>query len=348
MRVLFIGDVVGSPGRRGLREAMPALREQHAPDLIVVNGENSAGGVGITETHRQRPLRRRRRRDHHRQPRLPPPRGLRLPRTRAAGDPARPTTRTATPAAATPWSRPAGCGSAVINLSGAVGLKVARSPFDDRRRHPRPDRGRRGHRRLPRRGDQREGGDGLAPRRPRRRGASAPTPTCRPPTAGCCPKGTAFISDVGMTGSRTSVLGVKPEQALAALITQMPTRFETAEEDVWVMGAAGRGQRAGAGGLVRAGDGAGSVHGLVEPRLARSCQSPPPGDQQQRVEPDDVEVEPVVHGQLERDQQGRAEGRDLDQGLARGAGRRGRGRAPRSRRGSRCAAAPATGPGPRC
>ena len=51
------------------------------------------------------------------------------------------------------------------------------------------------------------------------------------------PGGTAVITDVGMTGSRTSVLGVKPEQALASLITQMPVRFETAEEDVWVMGA---------------------------------------------------------------------------------------------------------------
>ena len=51
------------------------------------------------------------------------------------------------------------------------------------------------------------------------------------------PQGTAFISDVGMTGSRTSVLGVKPEQALEALITQMPVKFETAEDDVWVMGA---------------------------------------------------------------------------------------------------------------
>ena len=49
MRLLFIGDVVGSPGRRGLREAMPGLREAHAPDLVVVNGENSAGGMGITE-----------------------------------------------------------------------------------------------------------------------------------------------------------------------------------------------------------------------------------------------------------------------------------------------------------
>ena len=51
------------------------------------------------------------------------------------------------------------------------------------------------------------------------------------------PGGTAFISDVGMTGSRTSVLGVKPAQVLEAMTTQMPVRFETAEEDVWVMGA---------------------------------------------------------------------------------------------------------------
>jgi metallophosphoesterase (TIGR00282 family) len=51
------------------------------------------------------------------------------------------------------------------------------------------------------------------------------------------PQGTAFISDVGMTGSRTSVLGVKPELILESLITQMPVKFETAEEDVWVMGA---------------------------------------------------------------------------------------------------------------
>jgi len=51
------------------------------------------------------------------------------------------------------------------------------------------------------------------------------------------PKGTAFISDVGMTGSRESILGVRIEDALGALVTQMPTRFETADKDVWVMGA---------------------------------------------------------------------------------------------------------------
>ena len=49
MNVLFIGDVVGSPGRRGLAAAMPELRERYSPDLVVANGENSAGGIGITE-----------------------------------------------------------------------------------------------------------------------------------------------------------------------------------------------------------------------------------------------------------------------------------------------------------
>ncbi len=50
------------------------------------------------------------------------------------------------------------------------------------------------------------------------------------------PGGTAFISDVGMTGARDSVLGVKKEQAIEKMRTDMPVRFETATEDVWVMG----------------------------------------------------------------------------------------------------------------
>ena len=49
MKVLFFGDVVGKPGRAGLAAALPRLRERHAPDLVIANGENTAGGVGITE-----------------------------------------------------------------------------------------------------------------------------------------------------------------------------------------------------------------------------------------------------------------------------------------------------------
>ncbi|TLS52274.1 TIGR00282 family metallophosphoesterase [Paenibacillus antri] len=48
MKVLFIGDIVGSTGRRALKENLPALKQTHKPDFIVVNGENAAGGKGIT------------------------------------------------------------------------------------------------------------------------------------------------------------------------------------------------------------------------------------------------------------------------------------------------------------
>ncbi len=48
MRILFIGDVVGDPGRRILRELLPLLKLEYTPDVIVANGENLAGGLGAT------------------------------------------------------------------------------------------------------------------------------------------------------------------------------------------------------------------------------------------------------------------------------------------------------------
>lgn len=46
--ILFIGDVVGGPGRRAVRELLPRLRQERAVNLVIANGENSAGGSGIT------------------------------------------------------------------------------------------------------------------------------------------------------------------------------------------------------------------------------------------------------------------------------------------------------------
>jgi len=48
VKILFIGDIVGSPGRRAVKELLPLLRHQHGLDVIIANGENSAGGNGIT------------------------------------------------------------------------------------------------------------------------------------------------------------------------------------------------------------------------------------------------------------------------------------------------------------
>ncbi|HEX6667464.1 MAG TPA: TIGR00282 family metallophosphoesterase [Solirubrobacterales bacterium] len=236
MRVLFIGDVVGSPGRRGLRDAMPALREAHAPDLVIVNGENSAGGMGITErtandifgagagvittgNHVYR----------HREAYEFIDREQRV--VRPANYPQ------ASPGRGHTVVEVDGTRVGVINLSGGIGLRVARSPFDtvdaildrldaevaivDFHAEVTSEK------------------VGMGWHLDGRVAGVFGTHTHVPTADGrVLPKGTAFISDVGMTGSRTSVLGVKPEQALASMITQMPTRFETAEEDVWVMGAA--------------------------------------------------------------------------------------------------------------
>jgi 2',3'-cyclic-nucleotide 2'-phosphodiesterase len=235
MRVLFIGDVVGSPGRRGLRETMPALRERHAPDLIVVNGENSAGGMGITErtandifgagaeviTSGNHVYRHREAYEF-----LDRCEQVVRPANYPSGNPGRGHT----------VLEVAGKRVAVINLSGGIGLTVARSPFDtvdailgqldvdfaivDFHAEVSSEKVAMGWHL-----------DG-------RVAAVFGTHTHVPTADGrVLPGGTAFISDVGMTGSRTSVLGVKPEQVLRQMIAQMPTRFETATEDVWVMGA---------------------------------------------------------------------------------------------------------------
>jgi 2',3'-cyclic-nucleotide 2'-phosphodiesterase len=238
MRVLFIGDVVGSPGRRGLERAMPGLRERHSPDLVIVNGENSAGGLGITEgtaaelfdagadviTTGNHVYRHREVYEYlEREERV----------VRPANYPH------ANPGRGDTVIEVGGRRAAVINLSGTVHMKAARSPFLEADSI------------LERLGGEADVvlvdfhaevtsekvamGWHLDGRVAAVFGTHTHVPTA---DARVLPGGTAYITDVGMTASRTSVIGVKPEQALESFITQMPVRFETAEQDVWVMGAA--------------------------------------------------------------------------------------------------------------
>ena len=48
MKILFIGDIVGKPGREIMRRALPSIVERYAIDLVIANVENAAGGMGIT------------------------------------------------------------------------------------------------------------------------------------------------------------------------------------------------------------------------------------------------------------------------------------------------------------
>lgn len=237
VKLLFIGDVVGSPGRRGLASLMPGLRERFEPGLVVVNGENSAGGMGVTaktaeeifamgadvitlgnHTYRHREVY-----------------GY-LDETERIVRPAN--YRHANPGHGSVVVEADGMRVAVLNLSGTVGLTAARSPFDE------------ADLRL---NDLAKKSDAavvdfhaevtsekvaLGWYLDGRVAAVLGTHTHVPTADGrVLPGGTAFISDVGMTGSRRSVLGVRTEQAIERMRTDMPVRFETATEDVWVMGA---------------------------------------------------------------------------------------------------------------
>ena len=235
MRVLFIGDVVGGPGRRGLAAAMPGLRERHEPDLVIVNGENSAGGIGITEKTAE---------DLFGAGADVITTGNHVYRHRDAYEFLDRSERVIRPANY-PHANPGrghtvveagGMRVGVINLSGAVGLRVARLPFTEADAlierieadclvvdfHAEVT------------SEKVAIGWHLDGRVAAVLGTHTHVPTA---DARVLPKGTAFICDVGMTGSRESVLGVKPEGAIASLAKQMPVRFETADENVWVMGA---------------------------------------------------------------------------------------------------------------
>ena len=48
MKILFIGDIVGKPGRRAVRELLPKLVGDRQIDLVIANCENAAAGFGVT------------------------------------------------------------------------------------------------------------------------------------------------------------------------------------------------------------------------------------------------------------------------------------------------------------
>ncbi|HOQ91216.1 MAG TPA: YmdB family metallophosphoesterase, partial [Candidatus Hydrogenedentes bacterium] len=48
MKILFIGDIVGQPGRACVSRQLPALRERYRPDVVIANAENAAAGLGVT------------------------------------------------------------------------------------------------------------------------------------------------------------------------------------------------------------------------------------------------------------------------------------------------------------
>ncbi len=233
--ILFVGDLVGSVGRRTLLECLPLLRERYDPTFVVVNGENVAGGLGITpkaaralfaggvdaitlgnHTYHRREI----------YPYLDEESRILRPFNFLRGQPGH----------GTCVVEKGGVRLGVVSLSGNLYLRAGRSAFTEidvalkelqACEHVLVDV----HAEAT--SEKIAMGWLLDGRVSAVVGTHTHVPTA---DARVLPGGTAYITDVGMTGARGGVIGVKREQAVEALVTQMPVRFETSEEDPWLMG----------------------------------------------------------------------------------------------------------------
>jgi len=233
MHVLMIGDVVGRPGRRAVGNILPALRHSEQIDLVIANGENSAGGRGLTpetasellgygvdvitsgnHVFHQKDI------VPYLEMDVPVLRPLNYPQ----GVPGRGHTilRTA-----------AGRQCLVVNLCGRVNLMHLDSPFQ------RIDRLLRDFVTVPpvvivdfhaeTTSEKEALGWFLDGRVSAVVGTHTHVPTA---DARILRRGTAYVTDVGMVGPYNSILGDRIEPILTHFLTQMPARFEVGDGPV--------------------------------------------------------------------------------------------------------------------
>jgi 2',3'-cyclic-nucleotide 2'-phosphodiesterase len=234
--ILFVGDLVGSLGRHTLIECLPQLRARYDPTFVVVNGENVAGGLGITpKTARQLlaggvdAITLGNHAYHHREiyPYLDDEPRIVRPANYLRGQPGR---------GACVVTSAKGTRLGVVNLSGNLYLEAGRSAFTEIDAALR-ELGEVEHVIVDMHAEATSEKVALGWYLDGRVSAVVGTHTHVPTAdARVLPSGTAYITDVGMTGPRGGVIGVRREDVLEKLITQMPVRFHTAEEDPWLNG----------------------------------------------------------------------------------------------------------------
>jgi metallophosphoesterase (TIGR00282 family) len=236
IRILFVGDVVGGLGRRTLLGLLPGLRERLALNFVVVNGENAAGGLGITpkiareflgsgvdvitlgnHTYRHREVY-----DY-----LDQEQRILRPVNFLRGQPGH----------GTCVVERDGARLGVVSVSGNLFMNAALPAFSEADAAVHSLRSRADQILVDMHAEATSEKVGLGWHLDGRVTAVVGTHTHVPTAdARVLPGGTAYITDVGMTGPRGGVIGVKREQAVASMLTRMPVRFETSEDDPWLNG----------------------------------------------------------------------------------------------------------------
>lgn len=238
IRLLFIGDVFGSPGRRCLEALLPSLRRRLAVDLVVVNAENAAGGLGLNDRQaremflqgvdvittgnhvwKQRDL----------LPLLNSEPHLLRPANYPEGSPGQGHVRVRTRG---------GVEVAIVNLEGRTFMSPLDCPFATME----------GLLSGPLKGvavvcldmhaEATSEKQALAWHFDGRVSAVLGTHThVQTADERVLPLGTAFITDLGMTGPQESVIGMEPAAAISRFLSQRPQKFQVAKRDPWLHGA---------------------------------------------------------------------------------------------------------------
>jgi 2',3'-cyclic-nucleotide 2'-phosphodiesterase len=234
--ILFVGDLVGGLGRRTFLALLPALRERHRPAFVIVNAENVAGGLGITPkiaddlfaagvdaitlgNHA-----------YHRKeiyPYLDEHERIVRPANYLRSQPGH------------GWCVVESDGTrlGVVNLSGNLYLRAGRPAFVEIESVLAELEGSVDHLLVDMHAEATSEKVGMGWFLDGRVTAVVGTHTHVPTAdARVLPGGTAYITDVGMTGPRGGVIGVRKEQAIESLRTHMSVRFDTSEDDPWLMG----------------------------------------------------------------------------------------------------------------
>jgi metallophosphoesterase (TIGR00282 family) len=236
VKLLFVGDIVGSPGRHAVESLLPGLKERYEPDFVVVNGENSAGGLGITSKIARALYRigvdaitlgNHTYRHSEVYDFLDSDDRIVRPANYPKGNPGKGHTIV----------EKDGVKLAVVNLSGTVFLDAARSPFAEVDAILAELKNKADHVLVDFHAEATSEKVAMGWYLDGRVTACVGTHTHVPTAdARVLPQGTAYITDVGMTGPRGGVIGVEKELAVKRFLTMMPVKFETATDDPWLNG----------------------------------------------------------------------------------------------------------------
>jgi metallophosphoesterase (TIGR00282 family) len=237
MKILFVGDVVGKPGRRAVRELLPEIMLQYRIDFVIANCENAAAGFGVTRdvvedlygnhinvlTSGNHIWDKKEIAEF-----VEEYDALLRPANYPAGTPGR-------GSVVSRDSSGASCG--VINLMGRVFMRPIDCPFRIAEREIEAIGNRTRVIIVDMHAEATSEKEAMGWFLDGRVSAVLGTHThVQTADERILPGGTAYITDVGMTGPFNSIIGIKKDEVIERFLTQVPNKFDVAKDDVRLQG----------------------------------------------------------------------------------------------------------------